>query len=116
MIEEVKMAPTNVIRRTYEAYNHRDLELGLEGLHPRVVWDTGEGAPARGRDEVAAHWRKEWETADAKVRIDRLDGAASPYVLTVTLTARGPDGRQTSRTVTNTVTCEDDLVIEMRIS
>ena len=110
------MAAQNVIRHTYEAYNDRDLDGALAGLDPRVVWDTGERSAVRGKAAVAEHWRAEWEKADAKVRIVRLDGAAPEFVLKVILSTVDPDRHTMSRQVTNTVICDGDLILEMRIS
>jgi hypothetical protein len=110
------MTPADVIRRTYDAYNARDLEAGLAGLDPSVVWDTGEGSTVQGKAAVAEHWRTQWEKADAKVRIDRLEGGASRFVLAVTLETQDPNGRETDRQITNTVTCDGELILEMRIS
>ncbi|HEX5183344.1 MAG TPA: nuclear transport factor 2 family protein [Allosphingosinicella sp.] len=110
------MTAEDVIRRTYEAYNRRDLDGALAGLDPRIVWDTGEGHAVRGKAAVAEHWRAEWEKADARVGIDRLERAASESILAVTLSTRDPDGHVTSRRITNRVICDGDLIVEMRVS
>jgi ketosteroid isomerase-like protein len=46
----------------YAAFNRRDIPALLAAMTPDVVWPNGwEGGILRGRDDVAAYWRRQWK-------------------------------------------------------
>ena len=53
-----------IVRRSFEAYRHGDVEAGLANAHPEIVWNPVEEAPMRGLDAVRANlgrWERDWE-------------------------------------------------------
>jgi hypothetical protein len=57
-----------MLRRTYTAFNARDVEAVLETMHPDVDWPNGfEGGRERGRDAVREYWRRQFEQIDGQV-------------------------------------------------
>lgn len=68
------------IRRLYEAFNVRDLDILLASLHPDVDWPNGwEGGRVHGRGGVRDYWTRQWAAID-------------PMVTPTTFTQE-PDGR-----------------------
>lgn len=52
----------------YAAFNVRDVETVLRAMAPDVVWSNGwEGGVVRGREEVRAHWTRQWSEIDPTV-------------------------------------------------
>ena len=53
-----------IVRRSFAAYRHGDLEAALAQAHPEIVWNPAEETPMRGLDAVRAYlgrWEREWE-------------------------------------------------------
>jgi len=70
----------SVLRRTYDAFNARDVDAVLAGMHDDVNWPNAwEGGRVRGRDEVRAYWTRQFAEIDPRV--------------TPTAFATRPDGR-----------------------
>ena len=64
----------HLVHEAYAAFNARDLDAALEHLHPDVEWpNVLEGTTMRGRDQVAAYWRRQWATGDPHVEPVRID-------------------------------------------
>lgn len=56
------------LTRLYEAFNRRDIESAIAGLHPDVQWPNGwEGGWLRGREAVRAYWLRQWQEIDPTV-------------------------------------------------
>jgi len=71
---------TQLIHRTYDAFNQRDIDATLQSMHPQVQWPNGwEGGWVHGHDEVRNYWTRQWNEID-------------PRVTPVSITER-PDGR-----------------------
>jgi ketosteroid isomerase-like protein len=57
-----------LLRRCYAAFNARDLEGALAGMHPQVTWPNGwEGGWIEGIDGVRDYWRRQWAALDPRV-------------------------------------------------
>ena len=57
-----------VLRRTYDAFNARDVEAVLAGMHDDVDWPNAwEGGRVRGRDAVRAYWTRQFAEIDPRV-------------------------------------------------
>jgi len=57
-----------LFRRTYEAFNRRDIETILAAMHPEVDWPNGwEGGRVFGPDAVRAYWLRQWNEVDPLV-------------------------------------------------
>ena len=66
-----------VVRRSTDAYNRRDLDGVLENWAPDAVvdWSRSRGFDAgvfRGHDEIKAHWQRLLEAFD-EVRVELID-------------------------------------------
>jgi len=57
-----------MLGRIYEAFNRRDMDTVLAGMHPAVDWPNGwEGGRVCGREEVRSYWRRQWAAVDPTV-------------------------------------------------
>ena len=51
----------DLLRKLYAAFNARDLETTLTGMHPDVVWPNGmEGGTVQGHNGVREYWTRQW--------------------------------------------------------
>ena len=59
----------NLLYRTYDAFNARDIDAVLATMTPDVDWPNGwMGGRMRGRDAVRAYWTLQWEQVAPTVR------------------------------------------------
>jgi hypothetical protein len=50
----------------YRAFNTRDLETALAGMHPDVDWPNGlEGGRVEGHSGVREYWTRQWASVDS---------------------------------------------------
>jgi ketosteroid isomerase-like protein len=73
------------LRRTYRAFNDRDVDAVLEQMHPDVDWPNAwEGGRIVGRDAVRDYWTRQFEAISSHVEpesfTDELDGAVTILV------------------------------------
>lgn len=65
------MSSTNneeLLKRLYDQFNARDIELVLVALHEDVVWANGmEGGYVHGREDVRIYWTRQWALIDPHV-------------------------------------------------
>ncbi len=65
------MSSTNneeLLKRLYDQFNARDIELVLVALHEDVVWANGmEGGYVHGREGVRTYWTRQWALIDPHV-------------------------------------------------
>jgi hypothetical protein len=58
----------DLIRACYAAFNARDLDAALAGVHADVDWPNAvDGGRVRGREEVREYWSRQFETIDPSV-------------------------------------------------
>jgi nuclear transport factor 2 (NTF2) superfamily protein len=58
----------SLLRRIYEAFNRREIDVVLAAMHPAVDWPNGwEGGRVSGRDEVRSYWTRQWAAVDPTV-------------------------------------------------
>jgi nuclear transport factor 2 (NTF2) superfamily protein len=58
----------DLLVRTYDAFNARDIERALAAMHPEVDWPNGmEGGYLHGRDAVREYWTRQWGMIDPRV-------------------------------------------------
>ena len=58
----------DLITRTYNAFNTRDLDTALAAMHPDVDWPNGwEGGRIYGREGVRDYWQRQWSAIDPHV-------------------------------------------------
>jgi ketosteroid isomerase-like protein len=56
------------LRDLYAAFNSRDIEAVLAGLHVDVAWPNGwEGGVLHGREAVRDYWRRQWAAINPTV-------------------------------------------------
>ena len=70
------------LRRTYRAFNSRNVDAVLEQMHPEVDWPNAwEGGRVVGRDAVRAYWTRQFEEISSRVEPDSFteeaDGAVT---------------------------------------
>jgi hypothetical protein len=64
----VTAAAEDVLRRTYSAFNARDVDAVLAVMHPDVDWPNAfEGGRVRGRELVRAYWARQFDQINPKV-------------------------------------------------
>jgi hypothetical protein len=58
----------DVLRRTYAAFNARDVDAVLATMHDDVDWPNAwEGGRVRGRELVRAYWARQFAAIDPRV-------------------------------------------------
>ena len=71
------MDDRELLRYAYAAFNARNVDAALAGMHPDVDWPNGmEGGRVMGRDAVRAYWTRQWTLIDPHVEplgFTRLD-------------------------------------------
>jgi hypothetical protein len=64
----VSDAGEDLLRRTYDAFNARDVDAVLAGMHDDVDWPNAwEGGRVRGREAVRAYWARQFAAIDPRV-------------------------------------------------
>jgi hypothetical protein len=64
----VTAAAEDVLRRTYRAFNARDVDTVLAVMHPDVDWPNAfEGGRVRGRELVRAYWARQFDQINPEV-------------------------------------------------
>jgi hypothetical protein len=62
------VAARQLLERTYDAFNARDLEGALATMHPDVDWPNGmEGGRVHGHAAVRDYWSRQWLAIDPRV-------------------------------------------------
>lgn len=57
-----------LLERAYAAFNRRDIDGALAGMHADVEWPNGwEGGVVRGHEAVRDYWTRQWEAIDPRV-------------------------------------------------
>ena len=57
----------------YDAFNGRDLDKALAGMHPDVDWPNMiDGGREHGHAAVKAYWQRQFETTDPRVEPERV--------------------------------------------
>ncbi|MFI1989121.1 nuclear transport factor 2 family protein [Actinoplanes sp. NPDC020271] len=102
----------------YAAFNRRDVPAVLERMTTDVTWPKAfEGGTVRGRDEVAAYWRRQWTEIDPEVT--PVGYATEPdgrVAVTVAQVVRDLGGKVLAEsTVTHVYRLDGELVAGMEI-
>jgi hypothetical protein len=57
----------------YDAFNARDIDTALTGMHPDVSWPNMiDGGREHGHAAVRAYWERQFATIDPRVEVDRV--------------------------------------------
>jgi len=108
----------DLLRRTYAAFNARDVDAVLATLHDDVDWpNVIDGARVHGHDEVRAYWARQFATIDPHVEPDGM--AVDPdgrVVVEVHQVVRDTNGTLLDdRIVKHVYTMRDGLVARMDV-
>ncbi|MFJ6168718.1 nuclear transport factor 2 family protein [Micromonospora orduensis] len=102
----------------YAAFNERDIPTLLAAMTPDVSWPNGwEGGVVRGREEVGAYWRRQWDQIEPTVTPTAFATEADGRIaVTVHQTVHDKSGvKLADHTVTHVYRLEKGLVAEMDI-
>lgn len=108
----------SVLRRSYAAFNTRDMEMAVQGLAPDVEWsDQLAGGVLKGPEAVAAYWKRQWDTLDPTFVLKHIAPDRNGHtVVTLLQTVRGLDGVIISQGLVRHVhEFENGMVRRMRI-
>ena len=57
----------------YDAFNARDIDTALTGMHPDVDWPNMiDGGREHGHSAVRAYWERQFATIDPQVEVERV--------------------------------------------
>lgn len=84
------------LRRTYRAFNDRDVDAVLVLMHPEVDWPNAwEGGRVVGREAVRVYWARQFEEISSRVEpvsfTEEPDGAITVDVHQVVRDAKSGD-------------------------
>jgi SnoaL-like protein len=108
----------DLLLRLYAAFNARDVDAALRGMHEAVVWANGmEGGVVHGRDGVRAYWTRQWTRVDPHVEpVGFARDEASRTVVRVHQVIRDLAGHvRSDRLVEHVYVVEDGCVRSMEI-
>src|SRR5260370_37587667 len=106
-----------LLKTLYEAFNARDIELALSGMHHDVDWANGmEGGSVHGRSGVRKYWTRQWQSIDPRVDPQRFEGDAAEVVVEVHQAVRDLECKIISdRMVRHFFLFENELVKDFKI-
>ncbi len=113
-----RLTPQALLTNLYAAFNRRDIPTLLAAMAPDVSWPNGwEGGVVRGRDQVGAYWRRQWDQIEPVVTPTAFrteaDGRIAVTVHQVVHDKAG--AKLADHTVTHVYHLGDGLVTEMEI-
>jgi hypothetical protein len=106
------------VKDLYDAFNARDIDGALAGMHPDVDWPNMiEGGREHGHAAVRAYWEKQFETTDPRVEAQRIAPVGDDQVVVdVHQVVRDRDGQVLDdRTVQHVYVLRDGLVERMDV-
>ena len=107
-----------LLRKSYAAYNARDLPTLLSALAPDVEWeDQIEGVVIHGVKAVGGYWKRQWRALDPIVEFKHFEMESKDQgVSTLILMLRAHDGTILSKgLVRHVYQFKNGLVKSMRI-
>jgi hypothetical protein len=107
-----------LLRRTYDAFDARDIDAVLAVLQPDVDWPNGmEGARELGHDAVRAYWTRQFGMIDSHVElVGFVEDEEGRIVIDVHQVVHDLDGKLISDgNVQHVYTFRDGLVERMDI-
>jgi ketosteroid isomerase-like protein len=108
------------LRRTYQAFNDRDIDSVLERVHPDVDWPNAwEGGRVVGRDAVRDYWTRQFaeisSTVEPESFTEEPDGGVTVQVHQVVRDANSGELLTDSRVRHRYWFDEDGLVTRMDV-
>jgi hypothetical protein len=107
-----------LLKRTYAAFNARDIDGSLANMKADVVWPNGmEGGVVHGHEGVRAYWTRQWGMVDPHVEPKTFDLEDSGRIAVgVHQVVRDLSGKVLlDRMVTHAYQIEDGLIQSMDI-
>ncbi len=114
-VEESKVV---LLRKTYTAFNSRDIDSCLANMQPDVAWPNGmEGGIVHGHAGVREYWTRQWGLVDPHVEPVNFDlDEAGRVVVEVHQVVRNLSGEiLLDRMVEHVYTIEGGLIRTMEI-
>lgn len=111
-------AERQLLVKTYEAFNARDIDTSLAAMHPDVDWPNGmEGGRVDGHGGVRDYWTRQWRMIDPHVEPLRFEtDEAGRTIVEVHQVVRDLTGTLLAdQTVWHVYTIEDGLILNMEI-
>lgn len=92
---------TELLKRLYDRFNARDMEVLLATMHPDVMWANGmEGGHVHGHDRVRNYWMRQWAVIDPHVEpIGFSADAGGATVVEVRQIVRDLNGKKLSEKI-----------------
>jgi hypothetical protein len=120
MVSQSAIAAVNIdlLKKLYAAFNARDLDASLAGMHADVVWPNGmDGGVVHGHDGVRQYWTRQWAMIDPHVEpVNFKVDDAGDVVTSVHQSVRDFSGKVLlDRMVEHVYTFEDGLIRRMKI-
>lgn len=118
MSDEHQTGAADRIRRSYEAFNARDIDSALAAMHRDVDWpDAIDGGRLRGRDEIRQYWLRQFELFDPRVEPETINpDEHGLFVVDVHQVVRDLNGQVIAdRRVQHVYTIRDGLITRMDI-
>ena len=82
-----------ILRHGYEAFNRRDIDAALEGMHPEVEWPNMlEGTTIRGHEAIREYWTKQFQLTSSRVEPEEFIEAGDRLVVVVHQVVRDQQG------------------------
>src|SRR6478672_5215038 len=105
------------LQTLYEAFNARNIELALSGMHPDVDWANGmEGGIVHGRSGVRDYWTRQWQLIDPRDYPQSFEGDSAEIVAEVHQVVRDLEGKiKSDQSVRHFFLFEDELVKVFKI-
>ena len=108
-----------LLTKTYQAFNARDIETVLAVMHPEVVWPNGmEGGYVYGHQGIRDYWIRQWQLINPHVEPQAFtptDGGR--IVIQVHQVVRDLAGHLLAdEQVQHTYSIEEGLIVRMEIS
>jgi hypothetical protein len=107
-----------LLRRTYAAFNARDVDAVIGAMHPDVDWPNAwEGGRVRGHAAVRSYWARQFDAIDARVQPQGFALAPDGRVVTdVHQVVRDRTGEIIAdRTVQHVYRLRDGLIDHMEV-
>ena len=108
-----------LLRRTYEAFNARDIDAVLAVMHPEVDWPNAwEGGRVHGHDQVRDYWTRQWAEIHPTVEPTAIAAPDEHGRVAVTVAARieNADGvLLDEHTVVHVYEIRDGLITRMDV-
>jgi hypothetical protein len=106
-----------MLRRTYDAFNRRDIDAVLATLTPDVDWpNMMDNVRAHGHDEVRAYWERQFEEIDSHVEPTDIVGDGDRYVVAVHQVVRDRNGNVLNDShIAHAYVFKGDLVASMHV-